>query len=129
MPRQKKPINWDLVEKKMEAGCSAKEIASTFDICLDTFYPRFKEEFGRSFSDISEERYLLGNGNIKLTQYAKAMSGNIHMLILLGKERLGQGKEQDKQSPFEDTISLRHENMMLRAEIERVKEILDGIQQ
>ena len=93
MARPKKEINWDIVEKKMEAGCSAKEICgSTLD--TDTFYRRFKEEYGKSFGDYSAEFYSVGNGNLKFTQYMKALSGNTNMLTLLGKERLGQGNTE-----------------------------------
>lgn len=125
MARPKKDINWDIVEKKMEAGCSAREIAS--GVCdIDTFYDRFKEHFGKSFSDYSDDYYSAGDGNIKFTQYMKALSGNTNMLTLLGKERLGQGKEQEKQSPYEDVLALRHENMILKAEISKMKEEKDA---
>ncbi len=125
MGRPKKEIDWKIVEKKIEAGCSAKEIAGS--MCnIDTFYDRFKEEYGKSFSDYSDDFYYEGDGNIRFTQYMKALSGNINMLTLLGRERLGQGKEQEKNSPFEDVLALRHENMILKAEIERIKELLNG---
>jgi len=123
MPKQKKPINWEIVEKKMEAGCSAREIASSFHICMDTFYDRFKEEYGRGFSDISDEAYSAGDGNLRFTQYMKALSGNINMLTLLGRERLGQGKEQEEQSPYEDILALRHENMLLKAQMQQIENI------
>lgn len=119
MARPPKEINWDIVEKKMEAGCSAKEICA--NLCdLDTFYRRFKEKYGKSFGDYSVDLYSIGDGLIKFTQYMKAISGNIPMLQLLGKERLGQGKEQEKISPYEDLLALRHENMMLKAKLDRL---------
>src|SRR6185295_12346286 len=123
MPRQKKPINWEIVKKRMEAGCKARDIAGSLDINIDTFYDRFKEEFGRGFSDISDDFYCVGDGNIRFTQYMKALSGNIPMLTLLGRERLSQGKDQEKVSPFEDILALRHENMILKAQLSTAKEI------
>jgi hypothetical protein len=122
MSRPKKPINWDIVKKKMEAGCSAKEIAGAIPIDISNFYDRFKEEFGHPFANYADELYSVGDGNIKFAQYMKALSGNIPMLTLLGRERLSQGKEQEKQSPFEDILALRHENMILKAEINTLKE-------
>lgn len=120
MSRPKKDINWNIVEKKMEAGCTAKEIAG--GMCdINTFYDRFKEHYGKSFGDYSDEFYSAGDANLKFTQYMKALAGNTNMLTLLGRERLGQGKEQEKQSPFEDILALRHENMILRAQIEKAK--------
>jgi hypothetical protein len=127
MPRPKKDINWDIVQKKMEAGCSAKEIAG--GMCnIDTFYDRFKEEFGKGFSDYSDIFYSEGDGNLRFTQYMKALSGNINMLTLLGRERLGQGKEEVKVSPFDDILALKHENMILRAELSEIKERLNADQ-
>lgn len=118
MGRPKKEINWELVEKRMEAGCNGIEIAATLRIQADTFYIRFKEQYGKSFQDYHGDFYSAGDSNLKYTQYMKALSGNNTMLMLLGRERLGQGKEPEKISPYEDIISLRHENMILRAQLE-----------
>jgi hypothetical protein len=96
MARPKKEINWDIVEKKMEAGCTAREICA--NVCeINTFYDRFKEKYGKSFGDYADDYYSVGDGNIKFTQYIKALSGNIQMLSWLGKTRLGQ-REPDMLS-------------------------------
>jgi hypothetical protein len=122
MARPLKEINWDVVEKKMEAGCSAKEISA--NLCdLDTFYRRFKEKYGMSFADYTDDFYSVGDGLIKFTQYMKAISGNIPMLQLLGKERLGQGKDQERVPDNDEQKSLEHENTLLRYENKKLKEI------
>lgn len=126
MGRPKKEINWEIVEKRMEAGCNGIEIAAGLRIDPNTFYLRYKSQFGKSFQDSIGHFYSAGDANIKFTQYMKALSGNTNMLTLLGRERLHQSKEQERISPFEDLIDLRHENMILRAEIEEIKEKLDG---
>ena len=95
MARPLKQINWDIIEKRMEAGCTAKEIASSANIDINTFYDRFKLEYGKCFADCADDFYSLGNANLKLTQYVKAIGGNIPMLLLLGRERLGQSKNDD----------------------------------
>lgn len=118
-------INWEIVQKQVEAGCSAKEIYG--DLCdADTFYNRFKEHFGKSFSDYSGDLYSTGDGRIRFTQYMKALSGNIPMLCRLGDVRLGQNKTEEKVSPFEDSMAIRHENMILRSQLEKLKEQLNG---
>jgi hypothetical protein len=119
--RTKKEINWDVVEKKVEAGCSAAEIYE-FICHRDTFYDRFKEHFGENFADYSTRVQRVGPGNVKYLQYMKMLSGNIPMMQLLGREWLGQGKEEVKASPLDESIAIRHENMMLRAEIDKLKE-------
>jgi hypothetical protein len=121
MGRHKIDIDWNLVEKRMEAGCTAGEIAACLRVSPDTFSDRFKDKYGVYFSDKSREFYSMGDANIRSVQYAKAMNGNIQMLFFLGKERLGQGKEEVMQSPFEESIALKHENMILRAELAEIK--------
>ncbi|MEN6512226.1 MAG: hypothetical protein ABFD00_10420 [Chloroherpetonaceae bacterium] len=129
MSRPRKEINWELVERRMEAGCTAKEIAASCNIDPDTFTNRIKEKYGNNFTHVSSLFYAAGDANIKFTQYMKALQGNIHMLILLGKERLNQGKDEEiKKSPYEDLLELRHENMLLKAEIDKCKELINGHQ-
>lgn len=106
MARPLKEINWDEVELKMKAGCSAKEICGSY-MDLDTFYRRFKDEYGKSFGDYSARFHETGKGNIKAKQYSKAMEGNIQMLLWLGKNWLGQkDREEDKgMSPNDTSIT------------------------
>jgi hypothetical protein len=124
MGRTKKEINWDVVEKKVEAGCSAKEIYECV-VDSDTFYRRFKEHFGENFADYSARIKSAGPGNIRFTQYMKALAGNTNMLMLLGRELLGQGKEPERISPFEDAIAERHELMILRSQVQKLREQLN----
>lgn len=124
MARPPKPINWELVEKRMEAGSNAKEIAGTLQIDINTFYDRFKIEYGKSFADFADRYYDCGNANLRLTQYVKALAGNTNMMILLGRERLKQGREEIKVSPYQGSIDTEHENMVLKAEIDFLKEQL-----
>ncbi len=101
MARPRKEINWKLVEGKMAAGCSAEEIYNDPDTLMDqdTFYRRFREEYGVGFADYAVKFHSNGKGNVRYTQYAKAIQGNIPMLLLLGKHWLGQ---KDKDDPIEN---------------------------
>ncbi len=94
MARPRLPINWDLVKRKMEAGCKACEIIEDLECDKGTFYDRFIDEFGESFSTYSHKFHSIGKGNIRLTQYEKALEGNTQMLSLLGEEWLGQRKQE-----------------------------------
>lgn len=125
MSRPLKQINWDIVEKRMEAGCNAREIALSIPCEINTFYDRFKNEYGKPFADYRDDFYNLGNDNIKFTQYMKALSGNIQMLLLLGRVRLGQDKEIDKIIPYNEILELRHDNMLLKAQLDKIKEVAD----
>lgn len=118
MSRPPKEINWDVVEKRMQAGETAASIASRHFIDTDTFYRRFKKQYGCSFQDYAAKFREVGKSDILFTQYMKALAGNTKMLELLGKEWCGQGKSEINQSPFEDVLALRHENMLLKAKLE-----------
>ena len=98
MARPLKDINWAEVEKRMEAGNSAKQIASACRIDEDTFYIRFKKEYGCGFQDYSGHYSQCGYGNVAFMQYMQAMKGNTNMLTLLGKEWLGQGKNENNDT-------------------------------
>lgn len=97
MARPLKEINWDIVEKRMEAGNKGKSIAEAFHVDLDTFYRRFKQHYGFRFGDYAVHFYECGDDNLAYTQYMKALSGNTTMLTWLGKVRLGQ-REPDMLS-------------------------------
>ena len=96
MARPEKDIDWKLVEKKMEAGCTATEIAGGFHMHIETFSNRFEKQYGCYFTEYKAKFHSHdgGKGNIKFRQYAKAMEGNTQMLIHLGKHWLGQ-KDND----------------------------------
>lgn len=120
MGRTKKEINWEYIQAQIEIGCTAKEM---YD-CMcdsDTFYKRFKEHFGENFSDYSAKFRSVGAGHIKATQYLKARAGNIPMLQLMGRELCGQGQDPEKISPYEDTVALRHANMLLQARLDKLE--------
>ena len=90
MGRHEKPINWDSVERKIEAGCSGTQIAACFRMHHTTFYDRFLEKYGESFPSYSSKYAESGEANIKDIQYQKALEGNIPMLLHLGKTRCKQ---------------------------------------
>ncbi len=120
MGRQPKEIKWDTVIKRMEAGNNAKQIAFAHEIHLNTFYDRFKKEFGVNFCDYKDEALESGRANIAYVQYAKALSGNVQMLTLLGEEWNGQGTPKVKENEAsERLLELEAENSRLRYELKK----------
>jgi AraC-like DNA-binding protein len=93
MARPQKEINWEIVEKLIESGCSGVEIAGKFRIQSDTFYRRFKEEYGCSFQDYRVESQEAGLADLRAMIHAKALNnkapGNSNLLIFLARCRLG----------------------------------------
>jgi len=130
MARPLREINWDQVEKLMEAGCTAKQIYTKYRVHRDTFYDRFKSNFEMSFADYSAWACSSGEADLMLMQHAKALnskaSGNVQMLIHLGKVRLGQ-REPDAVSavaPRQDDLNKDHTIMQLEHLVANLKEQL-----
>ena len=122
MARPIKNIKWEIVLKRMQAGNTAENIYSELELAPNTFYNRFKEEFGCSFCDYCDGKsHETGKANILFTQYMKALSGNTHMLMLLGKEWCGQGKEVVAQSPYQAAINYEHKIMELENKINQLE--------
>lgn len=99
--RPLKEINWKEVERRAEIGNTARQICQAFGIDTDTFYRRFKEEYGCSFGDFTAPALEASKANILYTQYIKALAGNTRMLELLGREICGQGKLKDDETEIE----------------------------
>lgn len=126
--RPPKEINWDLVERYIEVGCSGVEIAAKFRIQKQTFYERFKREYNKNFQDYHTDCDAGCKADIRLSLVAKAINnksqGNATILIFLARTMLGMREPEliSNDSPFEDSISLRHENMILRDEVRELRE-------
>lgn len=90
MARPEKPIDWDRVDKLLQAGCFGTEVASHFDIHPSNFYDRVKDRYGMNFTDYSSSLRQKGESILREKQYDLALSGDRVMLIFLGKTRLNQ---------------------------------------
>jgi len=87
---KRKKIDWDLVDKYLEAGCTGTEIAARLGIGPDTLYDRCLEVKKTNFSLYLQEKRASGDVLLKVAQMKVATKGNTSMLIWLGKNRLGQ---------------------------------------
>src|ERR1700690_3310508 len=123
---KEKEINWDHVDKLLEAGCSGVEIAPHFGIHFETLYDRAYKKFGIMWSQYSQQKRQKGDGSIKFKQFQKAMSGDNMMLIWLGKNRLKQSDHQQQEQSVNDTaIGEQLELAKLKAENAELKRILN----
>lgn len=109
--RPEKTIDWDLVDRLLEAQCSAREIAGNLGIHEDTLYNRTKEKYKMNYSDYSAKVSSRGVSLLKVAQFKKALSGNPNMLIWLGKIILKQ-KEQTNDTDVSESISTQYSELM-----------------
>ncbi len=120
MARLPKEINWDIVERYMEAGSNGIEIANEFRICKQTFYSRFEQEYGVKFSDYLTENTGMGDAKLKRMIYEKSLNnkapGNATLLMFLARCRLGMKEPETVQllAANQDDINKDHEIMQLK---------------
>lgn len=89
------PIDWNVVDKWLEADCTGTQVAGMLGIHADTLYNRCQQDKGVTFTVYSNEKKSKGDAQLKIKQYSEAMGGDRGMLIWLGKQRLGQRENHD----------------------------------
>ena len=83
-------IDWKIVDRLLQAGCTGTQIAARVGIHANTLYEACKEAHKCNFSEYSHQKKEHGETLLHEQQFALAMQGNLGMLIWLGKQRLGQ---------------------------------------
>lgn len=105
MSRPEKEIDWNLVDKLLQAHCPGTEISSSFDMHPKTFYRRVEEKFNITFTEYSAQKKRKGKNNLRLAQLKNALEGNTSMQIWLGKNWLAQKDEPKDDKEFDGNLS------------------------
>lgn len=96
-PEGRPPIEIDRAqfEKLCNIFCTQEDVAGFFDCSEDTILRFCHDTYGCTFEEIRGR--LAGKGRVSLRrkQFEVAQSGNVTMLIWLGKQHLGQRDKQD----------------------------------
>ena len=89
-------VDWKLVESLCRFHSPACEIADHLSMTMDTLDRRAQEAHGKTFAQyVSEKQNGWGKIRLRQLQWKAAESGNVSMLIWLGKQYLGQSDKQD----------------------------------
>jgi hypothetical protein len=88
-------IDKEKFEKLCGLFCTCEDIAEFFDCSVDTIDRFCKREYGANFAEVYKKKSGQGRLSLRRKQYEMAMTGNITMLIWLGKQHLGQRDKQD----------------------------------
>lgn len=89
-------VDWDQVNRMAYIQCTAKEICQVLGISEDTLSRRCKEEHGVNTADYLNQKGAGGRMSLRRKQFETAMSGNVTMMIWLGKQYLGQKDKLDQ---------------------------------
>lgn len=93
--RPKKEIDYNLVENLCKLQCTGEEIASALNIDYKTLNLRINDKYKMGFSQYYKKASAGGKMSLRRKQMEVAMSGNVSMLIWLGKQYLGQSDHQE----------------------------------
>ena len=88
--RPKLKIDWDKVDKMLQAHCDGVGIAGLLNMHPDTLYNACKDEKGVDFSAYKQQKMYEGVELLRQKQFGVAMQGDKSMLIWLGKQYAGQ---------------------------------------
>ena len=104
--RKRLPIDWNQVDRLLEAGADGVEIASRLGCYPDTLYNACEREHKTGFSAYAARKRASGDAILRAKQFETAMKGNVSMLIWLGKNRLGQTDKMHHSGidPFSDLL-------------------------
>lgn len=90
MARPRLQINEEQVKSLAGINCSLAEMAAVLDCSVDTLTRRYAE--------VIEKGRDTGRMSLKRKQWEVAMSGNVTMLIWLGKQNLGQTDKVEQRN-------------------------------
>ena len=91
--RPKIHIDWNKVDKYLEAGANGVQTAAAMGVDYKTLERRFKEKKLNgfvTFDDYMRHKRGKGDADLLLEQHLQALDGCKTMLVWKGKSRLGQ---------------------------------------
>jgi len=97
MGRPPIPINQDEFEKLVNLCCTLDDIAGWFNCSVDTIERWCQSTYSESFADTYKKKAAKGKISLRRKQMEVALSGNVSMLIWLGKQHLGQADKQEME--------------------------------
>ena len=103
MARPIKEIDWDKLARICQYPMKNEDIAAILDLSVDTIFRAIKKKYKISFAEYKDQK----QSNLRFTLLSKqievAKSGNVTMLIWLGKQYLDQ--KDKKEISAEDVNS------------------------
>jgi len=116
--RPKAIIDWEKVDKMLQAGCTGTEVAAALGYHPDTLYNACKRVHKMDFSAYSQAKRAHGDQLLRTAQYSKAMSGDTTMQIWLGKQRLGQSDKKEIKQDIKASIASDYADLIAEADKE-----------
>ena len=87
--RPKANIDWEFVDRALEAHCSGAEVAGRLGLHKTTLYNAVEREKGITFSQYAERKKDSGKSLLKMAIFKNAMDGNTSAQVWTSKNLLG----------------------------------------
>lgn len=97
MARPVKAVDFDKLARICQYPMTNEDIAALMDLSVDTIYRNIKKEFGIDFAEYKRQKQSSLRFTLLAKQIELAKSGNIVMLIWLGKQYLGQKDKSESE--------------------------------
>lgn len=91
-------IDWETVDKYLQAGASGAYCANKIGVHENTLFKRTKKDKGMDFSEYKRIQKCFGDDNLRIKKYFEAMKGNVALLIWEGKQRLGESDKVENKN-------------------------------
>lgn len=99
MGRPKSDIDFEAVDKYLQAQCSGSAIAGLLGVCPDTLYRAVEQRYKVTFSAYLQQKRGEGREILRMKLWEEAVSkGNTIMLIWLSKNYLGMSENIERLS-------------------------------
>lgn len=119
--------DWEKIELYMKSGAKPWKIAKSFHLSNAEFRKQIEIKYKKPCDEVLNGYDSLGEMLLEATQFQKALSGNVTMLIWLGKVRCGQ-KEPELLSIIpaaQPEIDKDHIIMRLQHKIDKMNELME----
>ena len=123
MGRPQANIDWQKVDKYLQAQCDGVGIAGILGIHPNTLYEACKDKYKISFSEYSAQKKGEGVELLKAKQFQIGMAGDKGMLIWLGKQYAGQSERQDIKHELPAEIKI---NVTNQDNLKKLKDFISG---
>ena len=106
MARPEKEFDWSKLDAILQYGACLSDCADIMGVSEDTVLRRIKKEFDSDFATYRIKKMSKMRIGLSRKQIEVAMSGNVTMLIWLGKQYLGQSDKQEVMQSGGQTIKI-----------------------
>ena len=106
MARPEKPFDWSKLDAILQYGALLSDASDIMGVSEDTILRKVKKNFGMDFATYKLKKMSKVRIGLARKQIEVAMSGNVAMLIWLGKQMLGQSDKNENESSIDYKIKI-----------------------